>query len=188
MMKIPANPNPNEIGSILAGTRGWFNRTFIDFFRQLRWSFLPPLMIYFAAGISGLTGIVGTFFVKEYLGLSAAFLAALTFWAGLPWALKMPLGHLVDLVWRWKAALVYLGAALIAASLGIMYALIMHTEAMRQFLNVEAWFVLSSLLAPAGYVVQDTVADAMTVEAVPRANADGQPLSEEETKTLHTTM
>ena len=173
---------------MLTAAQEWFERTFIDIFRQLRWSFLPPLMVYFAAGISGLTAIVGTFFVKEYLGLSAAFLAALTFWAGLPWALKMPLGHLVDLVWRWKALLVYLGAALIAASLGIMYALIMHTEAMRQLLSVEAWFVVSSLLAPAGYVVQDTVADAMSVEAVPRVRADGQPLSEEETKALHTTM
>ena len=118
-----------KIGSMLTSAQEWFKRTFVDIFRQLRWSFLPPLMVYFAAGISGLTAIVGTFFVKEYLGLSAAFLAALTFWAGLPWALKMPLGHLVDLVWRWKALLVYLGAALIAASLGIMYALIMHTEA-----------------------------------------------------------
>jgi hypothetical protein len=42
-----------------------------------------------AAGISGLTGIVGTFFVKDYLGLSAKFLAMLGFWAGLPWALKV---------------------------------------------------------------------------------------------------
>jgi hypothetical protein len=188
MTKIPANIKSDEIGSMLAAAPEWFKRTFIDVFRQLRWSFLPPLMVYFAAGISGLTAIVGTFFVKEYLGLSAAFLAALTFWAGLPWALKMPLGHLIDLVWRWKALLVYLGAALIAASLGIMYALIMHTEAMRQVLSVEAWFVVSSLLAPAGYVVQDTVADAMTVEAVPLVRADGQPLSEEETKALHTTM
>jgi BT1 family len=188
MTKIPANSKADEIGSMLTASQEWFRRTFIDIFRQLRWSFLPPLMVYFAAGISGLTAIVGTFFVKEYLGLSAAFLAALTFWAGLPWALKMPLGHLVDLVWRWKALLVYLGAALIAASLGIMYALIMHTEAMRQLLSVEAWFVVSSLLAPAGYVVQDTVADAMSVEAVPRVRADGQPLSEEETKALHTTM
>ena len=173
---------------MLTAAQAWSKRTFIDIFRQARWSFLPPLMVYFAAGISGLTAIVGTFFVKEYLGLSAAFLAALTFWAGLPWALKMPLGHLVDLVWRWKALLVYFGAALIAASLGIMYALIVHTEAMRQVLSVEAWFVVSSLLAPAGYVVQDTVADAMSVEAVPRVRADGQPLSEEETKALHTTM
>jgi hypothetical protein len=188
MTKIPASSKADEITNTLTAAQMWFGRTFIDIFRQLRWSFLPPLMVYFAAGISGLTAIVGTFFVKEYLGLSAAFLAALTFWAGLPWALKMPLGHLVDLVWRWKALLVYLGAALIAASLGIMYALIMHTEAMRQLLSVEAWFVVSSLLAPAGYVVQDTVADAMSVEAVPRVGADGQPLSEEETKSLHTTM
>ena len=85
--------------------------TFLDLGRQLRWSYLPPLMVYLAAGISGLTAIVGTFFVKDYLGLSAAFLAGLGFWAGMPWALKMPLGHLVDLIWRWKALLVYLGAA-----------------------------------------------------------------------------
>ena len=173
---------------MLATAQKWLDQTFVDLFRQLRWSFLPPLMVYFAAGISGLTAIVGTFFVKEYLGLSAAFLAALTFWAGLPWALKMPLGHLVDLVWRWKALLVYLGAAMIAASLVIMYALIMHTAAMRQVLSLETWFVVSTLLAPAGYVVQDTVADAMSVEAVPRLSTDGQALTEVETKALHTTM
>lgn len=166
----------------------WLRQTFVEIFRQLRWSFLPPLMVYFAAGISGLTGIVGTFFVKEYLGLSAAFLAALTFWAGLPWALKMPLGHLVDLMWRWKALLVYLGAALIAGSLAIMYGLILHTEAMRAYLSVEAWFVLSSLLSPTGYVLQDTVADAMTVEAVPSVGDDGKPLPDDDTKALHTTM
>ena len=55
---------------------------------NLKWSYLPPLMIYVAAGISGLTGIAGTFFVKDYLNLSAAFLAGLGFWAGIPWALK----------------------------------------------------------------------------------------------------
>jgi hypothetical protein len=172
----------------LVTTQNWFKQTFVDLFQQLRWSFLPPLMVYFAAGISGLTAIVGTFFVKEYLGLSAAFLAALSFWAGLPWALKMPLGHLVDLAWRRKALLVYLGALLIAASLVIMYALIMHTEAMRQVLSVDTWYVVSSLLAPAGYVLQDTVADAMSVEAVPRVEADGRPLSEEKIKILNTTM
>jgi hypothetical protein len=31
---------------------------------ELRWSYVPPLMVYLAAGISGLTGIVGTFFIK----------------------------------------------------------------------------------------------------------------------------
>jgi len=94
----------------------WFDRTVLDLGRQLRLSYLPPLMVYLAAGISGLTNIVGTFFVKDYLGLSAEVLAALGFWTMLPWALKMPLGHLVGLGWRHKAGLIYLGASLIAIS------------------------------------------------------------------------
>ena len=166
----------------------WFDATFLDLARQLRWSYLPPLLVYLAAGVSGLTAIVGTFFIKEYLGLSAAFLAGLGFWAGIPWALKMPLGHLVDLLWRWKALLVYLGAALIALSIGIMYGLIAHTEWMTGFMAIEAWYVTSALLAPTGYVVQDVVADAMTVEAVPTADAQGRPYPEAEVKAMHTTM
>lgn len=145
-------------------------------------------MVYFAAGISGITGIVGTFFVKEYLGLSAAFLAGLGFWAGLPWALKMPLGHLVDIIWRWKAILVYVGASLIAASLTIMYGLVVSPDMMAQIMPVEAWYVVSVLLSPCGYVIQDAVADAMSVEAVPKVDADGTPISPERDKALHTTM
>ncbi|GBF26237.1 folate-biopterin transporter [bacterium MnTg02] len=166
----------------------WFDKTITDLLRQVRWSYLPPLMVYFAAGISGLTAIVGAFFIKEYLGLSAAFLAGLAFWAGLPWAIKMPLGHLVDLIWRWKAILVYLGSGLIALSIAIMYGLVAHTSAMSEVMNVEAWYVLSVLLAPIGYVVQDVVADAMTVEAVSPVDAEGNPYTESEIKAMHTTM
>jgi len=166
----------------------WVDETILDFGRQFRWSYLPPLMVYLAAGVSGLTAIVGAFFVKEYLGLSAAFLAGLGFWAGIPWALKMPLGHLVDLIWRWKALVVYLGAALIALSVAVMYGLIAHTEAMTRFMGVESWFVLAALLAPVGYVVQDVVADAMTVEAVPLVDDRGAPFTDGEIKAMHTTM
>jgi hypothetical protein len=42
--------------------------TVFDLRRQLRWSYLPPLMVYLAAGVSSLTAIVGTFFVKEHFG------------------------------------------------------------------------------------------------------------------------
>jgi BT1 family len=166
----------------------WIDRNFLELGREMRLSYLPPLMVYVAAGISGLTAIVGTFFVKEYLGLSAEFLAALGFWAGLPWVLKMPLGHLVDLIWDHKAGLVYLGATLIAASLLIMVGLLNDPEAMRAWMPTEAWYVLSALLAPVGYVLQDVVADAMTVEAVPRFDADGVAIEEERRKLMHTTM
>ena len=166
----------------------FLDNTFLDLGRQFKWSYLPPLMIYLAAGISGLTGIVGTFFVKDYLNLSAAFLAGLGFWAGIPWALKMPLGHLVDLIWNKKNYMVFFGAGLLSISLMIMYGLIVHTELMSNYLSVETWFVVSVLLAPVGYVVQDVVADAMTVEAVPLIDDEGQSYGKEQIKVMHTTM
>jgi hypothetical protein len=141
-----------------------------------------------ADGISGLTAIVGTFFVKEYLGLSAAFLASLGFWVNIPWALKMPLGHLVDLIWRRKNSLVYVGAVLIALSLLIMIGLLTDRAAMATIMPAGAWFVTSAILAPIGYVVQDTVADAMTVEAVPNFKPCGEPIEADKLKRMHTTM
>lgn len=166
----------------------WVDRNILSLGREMRLSYLPPLMVYVAYGISGLTGIVGTFFVKDYLGLSAAFLAALGFWAGIPWALKMPIGHAVDLLWRWKSWLVGLGAGLLTISLGIMALLIGNRDAMTAILPAEVWYVLSVLLAPIGYVIQDAVADAMTVEAVPRVDDLGRPFDDQTRKLMHTTM
>ncbi|MEM6375234.1 MAG: hypothetical protein AAF686_03285 [Pseudomonadota bacterium] len=165
-----------------------FDAVFIDLGRQLRWSFLPPLMVYFAAGCSGLTLIVGTFFVKEYLDFSAAYIAGLAFWAGLPWALKMPLGHLVDLIWRWKWVLVWLGAGCVAASVFIMYLVLTQTEMMQAIMPVASWYILSYLLAPCGLVLQDAVADAMSVEAVPLQDETGALLPEDDVKNAHVTM
>ena len=166
----------------------FFDDTLLDLGRQFKLSYLPPLMVYVAAGISGLTGIVGTFFVKDYLNLSAAFLAGLGFWAGIPWALKMPLGHLVDLIWNKKNYMVYFGAFLISISLLIMYGLIIHTEELALIFSVEKWFVISVILAPVGYVIQDVVADAMTVEAVPLTDEKGKDYTKDQIKLMHTTM
>ncbi len=166
----------------------WIDRNILELGREMRLSYLPPLMVYVAAGVSGLTGIVGTFFVKEQLGLSAALLASLGFWAGIPWALKMPIGHFVDLVWRWKGALVFFGAGLIAASLLIMVGLLGDREAMVAILPAETWFVISTLLSPVGFVIQDAVADAMTVEAVPLIDDAGRAIDPDTIKLMHTTM
>ena len=166
----------------------WIDAVVFDLGRQMRWTFLPPLMVYFAAGFSGLTMIVGTFFVKEYLDLSAAYLAGLAFWAGLPWALKMPLGHLVDIIWRWKWLLVYLGAGLIGLSVFIMYLLLTQTAMMTAIMPMAAWYITSYLLAPCGLVIQDAVADAMSVEAVPRVDSQGREIGLEQSRAMHTTM
>ena len=185
---LHAATNPGRLRAAPAKLWAWIDANIIDLGRQMRVSYLPPLMVYMAAGISGLTGIVGTFFVKDYLGLSAEFLAMLGFWANIPWALKMPLGHIVDLLWRWKSLLVFLGAGLIAASLAIMLGLLSAPASMARYMSFEAWYVLSTLLAPFGYVIQDVVADAMTVEAVPVVDDSGQPYDEHTIKLMHTTM
>ncbi|HNK87853.1 MAG TPA: hypothetical protein PKL27_06220 [Nitrosomonas sp.] len=166
----------------------WLDEVVLSLSREIKLSYLPPLMVYLAAGISSLTAIVGTFYVKERLGLSAEFLAALGFWMALPWALKMPLGHLVDLIWRWKGFLVYLGASLIMLSLLIMIGLLGYPSDMQAIMPIENWYVLAALLAPIGYVLQDVVADAMTVEAVPKVDANGQAVSQEARKQMHVTM
>ena len=156
--------------------------------RDFRPAYLPPLLVYLAAGLQGITGIVSTFFVKEQLGLSAEFLAALGFWTLVPWSLKMPIGHLTDLMWRYKALLVYLGALLVGASLVIMALLLGEPDYMAAIMAPARWYVLASLLAPTGYVLQDAVADAMTVEAVPQLHSDGSARSERETHAMHATV
>ncbi|MBE1296898.1 MAG: hypothetical protein GJ678_11785 [Rhodobacteraceae bacterium] len=166
----------------------WIDSIFVDLSRQLRWSFLPPLLIYFAYGAQGITSVAGAFYVKEYLDLPAAFLAGLSFWVGIPWALKMPIGHLVDLIWRWKYLLILLGAALMAMSYSIIVALLTLPETMQAIMPVNAWYVTSIILAPCGFVLQDVVADAMSVEAVPHRDANGVELPTEATRALHTTM
>ena len=166
----------------------WFDRNVLELGREMRLSYLPPIMVYMAYGISTLTNVVGAFFIKDYLDLSAEFLAALMFWANVPWILKMPLGHLVDLIWRYKSILVFIGAGLIAASLVIMIGLLRQPDEMAAILPISVWYITSVLLAPVGYVVQDVVADAMTVEAIPRIDAEGKLLDPAQIKLMHTTM
>jgi hypothetical protein len=69
-----------------------------------------------------------------------------------------------------------------------MYGLIIHTKEMSQILKIETWFVISVILAPVGYVIQDVVADAMTVEAVPLIDDQGEQYSKDQIKIMHTTM
>src|SRR5688572_17928132 len=173
---------------MLGATLRWIDVNILSLGRELRLSYLPPLMVYLAFGFQGVTSVVGIFFVKDYLDLSAAFLAALGFWAAIPFVLKMPIGHVVDLIWRWKSWLVFLGAGWIAASYLIMVGLLTDREAMSAVMPAEAWFVLSALLAPTGFVVQDVVADAMTVEAVPRVDVRGRPIDQDARKLMNTTM
>ena len=58
-------PHVHTEGLALNTVSRWMDENVRSLGRDMRWSFLPPLMVYMAAGVQGLTGIVGTFFVKE---------------------------------------------------------------------------------------------------------------------------
>ena len=100
----------------------------------------------------------------------------------------MPLGHLVDIIWRWKWVLVWFGALLVALSVGIMYFVLTAPQMMSAVMPLGSWYVASTIILPCGLVVQDAVADAMSVEAVPKRDASGQPIPEDEEKAMHVTM
>ena len=60
------------------------------------------------------------------------------------------------------------------------------TEAFRPIIRRR--LVRPGYPAPSGYVVQDVVADAMTVEAVPKFDENGKKFAEADIKAMHTTM
>lgn len=163
-------------------------KQFVQPIKDIRISYLPPLMVYFAAGVAGLTGVVASFFVTKVLGLEANFLAIIAFWAGIWWGFKMPMGHLVDLLWRFKAFFIFLGAGLMAAGLGIMVGLTGYLDAMTKYMSAESWYIIAALITPLAFILQDVVADAMTVEAIPRFTPEGKPIDEKTLKTEHITM
>ena len=61
-------PHRQHQGPWVARLSHWFDRNILELGRELRLSYLPPLMVYLAYGIQGLTAIVGTFFVKARKG------------------------------------------------------------------------------------------------------------------------
>ena len=75
-----------------------------------------------------------------------------------------------------------------ATSSIIMFCLIEYKLEMVNILNAETWFVISALLAPIGFVLQDVVADAMTVEAVPKIDDNGKTIDFKILKSLNVSM
>jgi BT1 family len=143
--------------------------------RAFRWQYLPLLMVYFAYGALGIVAIAQSFWVKNALTMTPADLAALSVWLGLPWAVKMVFGELVDSVpvlGSQRRVYVFIGAALVASGLLLLAG---AAGGAITFAKPDTIYVISSLLSVTGVVLQDVVADAMSTEVVPRQNADGSP-------------
>jgi hypothetical protein len=138
--------------------------------KHFKLRYLPLLMIYFAYGASGITGVAESFWVKKELNLSAAALVGLGVWLTIPWTIKMVFGQLVDSVpifGSQRRAYVYIGAGLIALGTLLLIGLAGHHQ-WANFAPPGVVYLLSGLLSTIGFVLQDVVADTMSTEVVDR--------------------
>lgn len=174
---------PNDEGSRLTPAEGEaasyvaaaLHRALVAPVRAFRVTYLPLLMVYFAYGALGLVAVAQGFWEKKGLSLSPTELAQLGVWLALPWAIKMVFGELVDtvaLLGSRRRVYVFLGAALVAASLILMAG---AAGGWLTFASPDKIYIAASLLSVIGVVLQDVVADAMSTEVVARTLPDGSP-------------
>ena len=123
----------------------------------IRLAYLPVLVTYFCFGASTVTSIALVYFEKDALGLTPAEAAAIAFWVGLPWSMKMVVGVASDvypLLGSRRSAYLLLGA--LCSLVGYL------TLATR--VQSRGTYLAVSVLIAVGFMVQDVVADALSVE------------------------
>lgn len=143
-------------------------------FGGFRLSYCAPLVVYFAYGATSFTATALSFWEKKQSGLSPEFLIEVVFWAGLPWTIKMIFGQFADSVAifgsRRKIYLVF-GALAMACGQYIIIELVRGSSLLLQYGTVGAWYCAAAIMNAAGFMIQDVIADTMTVEVVPRIDS-----------------
>ena len=134
--------------------RGAFLRSLVG---RIRLAYLPVLVTYFCYGASGITGIALIYFQKDTLGITPAEAAGIAFWVALPWSTKMVAGVASDvhpIFGSRRVAYLLLGAVLGFAG----YAWLATTA------STKGAYLAAMVIIAVGFMVQDVVADALSVE------------------------
>ena len=122
-----------------------------------RLAFLPVLVPYFCYGASAITSVALVFFEKNALALTPADAAGVAFWLSLPWSMKMVAGVASDawpILGSRRGAYLLIGCASTLAG----YA------AMATVVRGRNGYLLAMVLVTVGFMIQDVVADALSVE------------------------
>jgi hypothetical protein len=123
----------------------------------VRAAYLPVLITYFCYGASGITTIALLFFQKETLAITPADAAAIAFWVALPWSTKMVAGVASDvypIFGSRRTSYLLLGAFASLVGYGLLATVVRSRGA----------YLASMVLITVGFMVQDVVADALSVE------------------------
>ncbi|HET9490883.1 MAG TPA: hypothetical protein VFR64_14165 [Methylomirabilota bacterium] len=124
-------------------------------------------MTYFCYGASVVTGVAELFFQKDVLKLTPAEAAGIAFWLSLPWSMKMVAGVASDvypLLGSRRTAYLLLGGGLSLTGYGLLATSV----------DTKAAYLVAGLLVTVGFMVQDVVADALSVEVAETDEEIGQ--------------
>jgi MFS family permease len=149
-------PSPPARSSLLGRWIGGF-----------RLAYLPVLLAYFCYGASSVTAIALLYFEKDVLGLTPAEAAEIAFWLSLPWSMKMVAGVASDvypIAGSRRGAYLLLGAL---CTLG-------GYAALATVVGTRAGYLAVSVLIAVGFMIQDVVADALSVEIAQNDEELGQ--------------
>lgn len=133
----------------------------------VRLAYLPVLATYFAYGANAISGVALLYFQKNTLGLTPAEAAHVAFWVNLPWSMKMVVGAASDrfaILGSRRRPYLVLGAML---SLG-------GYAAMATVVATKAAYLAASVAITVGLMMQDVIADALSVEIAESDEEMGQ--------------
>jgi BT1 family len=139
----------------------------MSFFGTFRLAYLPVLITYFAYGASSITGIALLYFQKEMLKLEPTQVAQIGFWLGLPWSMKMVVGVASDrypILGHRRRPYLILGALASVVGYGMLATIV----------DSPSSYLVAMLLVTTGFMVQDVVADALSVELAATDTEVGQ--------------
>lgn len=125
------------------------------------------LLVYFCYGASAITAIAEVFFQKETLRLSPVEASSIAFWTLLPWSMKMIVGVASDvqpLFGSRRSAWLVLGVASTLA--GYL--------ALATLVDDRSSYLIAAILITSGFMIQDVIADALSVELADTDEEIGQ--------------
>jgi hypothetical protein len=138
-----------------------------DWVGVVRPAYVPILLTYFCYGASNVVAVALLFFEKDTLQLTPAEAAGIAFWLGLPWSMKMVAGVASDvypILGSRRGAYLLLGAA--CSLVGYAW--------LATVVETKAAYLAASVLVTVGLMVQDVVADALSVEVARNDEELGQ--------------
>jgi len=138
-----------------------------DLLGGVRPAYLPVLLTYFCYGASNVIAVALLFFEKDTLRLTPAEAAGIAFWLGLPWSMKMVAGVASDvypILGSRRGSYLLLGAFCSLAGYAWLAGAVQTKTA----------YLAASILVTVGFMIQDVVADALSVEVAQSDEEMGQ--------------